>query len=1118
MKNIPLLALSCAFALLASMSAAVEYIQTFAHTEGWVKAPEKPWRQDLCLNGSWQFQPVALPENFAEGKNAVPREMTPPIADAWEKTPIRIPSPWNVNSFADKNGLGGDFRCYPSYPKEWEKVEMGWLRRSFTVPADWKGKRLILHFQAAAGEVQVFVNGKPVGRHFGIFLPFEFDVTDAVHFGGTNEILVGIRKASLFDRKGAYGRRTYQAGSFWGQHIVGIWNDLFLLAVSQARISDVFVKPMVDADTLEAEVTLHNDGEKETNLKIAGSVFPWIPGEAKDGMAAVIPESKLGETAVLEMPSISVKVPAHGDSKVSLSVPVKGRLNYWTPDSPNLYGLVVKASEGGAIKDSSYTRFGWRQISLKGNSVLLNGQPLVMKGDSWHFCGIPQMTRRYPLAWFKMLHDAGLNAVRLHAQPYPKFYLDVADEMGILVLDESAMWASDSGAKLDDPAYWGDSEEHLKELVQRDRNHPCVFGWSVSNEIWPIVHNVLHNPPGMAKELDRHYEIWADICRTNDPTRQWISADGEKDGDGKLPTFVDHYGGLGAIEKGEQSGKPFGIGETGSAYFATPLQMSKFNGDRAYESYRGKMEGAAFEAYALLCQMREHHASYRSVFNLVWYGLEQLPLGMKDTSKPPTLQDGVFFTHFAENEPGVQPERLGPYCTTLNPGYDPALPLYIPWPLFEAIHEASAEPPIAGKWSVSPATNLPAASHPAVAKVSGISLLAASGSPLASRLKNLGVKLDASGQAGSPGLLIIDGAMPPTGAAEEMKATLDQGGTVLVWGADPATLSVLNTLLPAPLELSHREASSLLPANTASASSPLLAGMTPASLYFSEQKPSTITEIGLGGPLIAQSTPLLKACDTDWLKWNKQPEYAKTAMVIRSEREAKPSGVVLAEKECGKGRLLITTLPSAPKLVKSEQLIQLFLSNLGVPLAAVNDTGKPLRKNGNLVHALVTGFYPAPSVKEAAATNTVLPSSGATIRSGAEAAGRKWKAVAFGEGGLDVAKIGLGESQPNSFCYLSFWVQSPKSLVDLLLEPDLPTVKLETTQDEGGCQVWLNGQSILESFKKGSEESAPLKLQQGWNHFLIKVISSNGGTTFQAKLTSSSDDFLPQLDSALEKP
>lgn len=1118
MKNLPLLVISLAFLHHNAAQASVEFSQTFAPTEGWVKSPEKPWRQDLCLNGTWQFQPMPLAGSSDVVKNRVPREMPAPKPDAWEKTPIRIPSPWNVNSFADKNGLGGDFRCYPSYPKEWEKAEMGWLRRSFTVPDDWKGKRLFLHFQAAAGEIQVLVNGKQVGQHFGIFLPFEFDVTDAVNYGGSNEILVGVRKASLFDRKGSFGRRPYQAGSFWGQHIVGIWNDLFLVALPQARISDVFVKPMVGVGSLEAEVTIRNDGDKETNLTIAASVYPWIPGEPKDGVSAVIPTTKLGVSSVLSFPTASVVIPSHGERKISLSVPVNGKLKYWKPVSPNLYGLVVKAAEGDTVKDISYTRFGWREITLKGSTVLLNGEPLVIKGDSWHFCGIPQMTRRYPIAWFRMLHDAGQNAVRLHAQPYPSFYLDVADETGILVLDESAMWASDGGPKLDDDAYWRDSEQHMKELVLRDRNHPCVFGWSISNEIWPIVHNVMRNPPGMAEQLDRHYEIWSTICRTNDPTRQWISADGEKDGDGRLPTYVDHYGGLGAIEKGEQSGKPYGIGETGSAYFATPLQMSKFNGERSYESYLGKMEGAAIEAYSLLCQMRDHHAAYRSVFNLVWYGLEPLPLGMKGTNRPPTLQDGVFFTHVAENEPGVQPERLGPYCTTLNPGYDPSLPLYIPWPLFDAIRDASAEPPVAGKWSVSPKSNPTAASHRPMEQLSLVRLLGGTGSTLGSRLKLLGVKLEESVDPKAREVLIIDGAKPPSDAAPEINGVLAKGGTVLVWGADPVTLAQLNTLLPAPLELSRREASSLLPASPTAASSPLLAGLPPSALYFSEQKPSTITEIGLGGPLIEQSIPLLKACDTDWLRWNKQPEYAKTAMVIRSERESKPSGVVLAEKDVAKGRLLITTLPTTPKLVKSEQLIQTFLANLGIPLAEGNDIGKPLRKTGVMVGALASGFFTIPSVKEAAAINPVDPHSEAMIRTGVETSGKKWNAVTFDEGCLDVSKTGMGESRPNSICYLSLWVQSPKSLVDLLLEPDLPTVKLETTQDDGGCQVWLNGQSILESFRKGSSESVPLKLQQGWNHFLIKLITSNGHTNFQAKLNSSSDDFLPQLDSALEKP
>ena len=77
--------------------------------------------------------------------------------------------------------------------------------------------------------------------------------------------------------------------------------------------------------------------------------------------------------------------------------------------------------------------------------------------------GIPQMTRRYPWAWYTALRDANCNAVRLHAQPFPSFYLDVADEMGILVLDESAMWASDGGQKLGSEEFWKCSEELIAD-------------------------------------------------------------------------------------------------------------------------------------------------------------------------------------------------------------------------------------------------------------------------------------------------------------------------------------------------------------------------------------------------------------------------------------------------------------------------------------------------------------------------------------------------------------------------------------------------------------------------------------------------------------------------------
>ena len=185
--------------------------------------------------------------------------------------------------------------------------------------------------------------------------------------------------------------------------------------------------------------------------------------------------------------------------------------------------------------------------------------------------------------------------------------------------------------------------------------------------------------------------VWRDICRTNDPTRAWISGDGEWDADGRLPVINIHYGGAADMQRANESGKPWAVGETSMAYYGTPKQVAKFNGNRAYESDLGRMEGLADECYGLLRAQQKFGAAYQSVFNIVWYSVQPLPLGKSDLSKPPAAAEGIFFPPFREGVPGMQPERLGPYTTTLNPGYDPNLPLYRPWPMFEAIRGANTD-------------------------------------------------------------------------------------------------------------------------------------------------------------------------------------------------------------------------------------------------------------------------------------------------------------------------------------------------------------------------------------------------------------------------------------------
>ena len=511
----------------------------FAPSEGLVNRTEKEYRKEVCLNGYWDFQPVALPGSYVQGKGIAP-ELPLPKEGAWSKTRIKIPSPWNINSFANRDVEGPDHRNYPSYPKEWEQVKMAWMKKMITIPADWDGQQIKLYFEAVSGYTEIYINKEKVGENFDIFLPFSVDITDKVNAGETAEVWVGVRSQSLFENNSTIGRRIVPAGSMWGYHIAGIWQDVYLLALPKVHVEDVYVKPLVSKNMLELEVTVQNNTEKKVDLQIQGKINEWVNLAGTDINSAPVPAWELGQEA-LKVAPVKVAIPANASSKVVLQVPVSGELNYWTPEQPNLYAVLLSLQAKKETLDMKYERFGWREWTLQGTTQYLNGKPYQLRGDSWHFMGIPQMTRRYAWAWFTAIKGMNANAVRPHAQIYPRFYMDVADEMGICVLNETANWASDGGPKLDSELFWEASKEHLKRFVLRDRNHASVFGWSISNENKPVILHV-YNRPELMPQQKKAWEDWRDIVRANDPTRPWISADGEDDGDGILPVTVGHYG------------------------------------------------------------------------------------------------------------------------------------------------------------------------------------------------------------------------------------------------------------------------------------------------------------------------------------------------------------------------------------------------------------------------------------------------------------------------------------------------------------------------------------------------------------------------------------------------
>jgi beta-galactosidase len=892
-----------------AMAQGVRFDRDLSPAEGLVTPQERPYRQEICLNGRWDFEPMALPKDWIPGTGVAP-ELPEPDPGKWETVPIKIPSPWNVNDWGGGARVGEGTNLpyapgsvyYPSYPAGWTRVRMGWLRRQFTVPSGWKGKRIFLHFEAVAGDCVVRVNGKQVATHFDAYMPFDADVTDALK-DGANELMVGVRHRKLFDKKDPrypHFSATYPPGSNTSD-LVGIWQDVFLEAVPPSGIGAIFARPFVDRDELQFEVTLHNREEVSRRIKLSGAVKEWI-NEAGQGEI----RWRLGENA-LTVDTAGILLGPGEDKTVTLTTHVKGRLRYWSPSTPNLYTLVLGMSSGGVTEDCKTVRFGWRSFGIKGKDFYLNGEKIQCFGDLQHPFGPYICSRRFAWAWYTMIRDAGGNAVRLHAQPWPRACYDLADEMGLMVLDETALFGSSISLNLEEDITWKRSAEEIDQLVLRDRNHPSVIGWSVGNEMFAIA--LLNKPPAeVAAHWNQRLAALASRPALLDPTRSFVTVDGDKDLDGALPVWSKHFGHGLHLDQLPDPDKPLVVGESGATYYGKPRELFPFIGLKAYGSYYERSEALAIDAYQNAVQMARPRLGWFSLSELCWFGLEHLSLGYHDFSRLPGLGDGIFPGQpYEEGKPGYQFERIPPYVTTFNPGLDPALPVYKPLPLFFALKAAmAAKGPEPCPWdhfqdtAIAPKPALPQVRYPEAC------FLGNSRGRLALLLDTLGVRI---GTAPAP-LLLIDAATVTARQWKDAKSLVDairrQGGLVWIFLSGKGIPTWLDELVPGHVQLTDRP-STAMTSNTGT-----VAGryFDARSLYFSELPGDrNIVKQVMTGPLLQDSAGIvLETAATDWSLFNSAPENRKCAQVVLYEHLRKPRGVTLFQYPLDKGTGLLSSI------------------------------------------------------------------------------------------------------------------------------------------------------------------------------------------------------------------
>jgi beta-galactosidase len=336
----------------------------------------------------------------------------------------------------------------------------GWYRKTFKADPLWKGKKILLDFEGIMLHGEVWLNGKKIGGTNYGYLGFEADIASVIKYDGDNVVAV---RASTGDTPNS---RWYTGG--------GLFRDVHLVVkdtVSIARHGIFITTPNVSSEnaTVNVQVEIAGIKGKAYDLKINTKIF------APDGKQVAETTGKAPQKVNLS--EIEVSLP-----KVNIANP-----KLWDCETPNLYSAQVELVLNGKVIDQLSKRFGIRTIEFsKEFGMKLNGKKVFLKGVANHHDLGAVGAAAYETSIARMMDKLkafGFNHIRTSHNPYSESCFDLADEKGILVVDElydkwgsTVAWAG--GASWNDLWY-----PSIKEWIKRDRNHPSVIMWSLGNEL-----------------------------------------------------------------------------------------------------------------------------------------------------------------------------------------------------------------------------------------------------------------------------------------------------------------------------------------------------------------------------------------------------------------------------------------------------------------------------------------------------------------------------------------------------------------------------------------------------------------------------------------------------------
>ena len=419
---------------------------------------------------------------------------------------------------------GGEEQDIP-VPARWETIQglrdvhRGTYRREFDVPASFEGQRVLLRLDSVGDFCEISVNGYHVGEHLGPAVPFEVDITERVTVPSSgNRLEVAVKDDTHFsvpkETTDWRDRRHWIPRGLGGNNRKGLWQGISLRGRPSVQIADVAVRTSVREKKLTVVYELFNSHRATLAGSLEASVRPAAGGEP-----------------VLQLPRTAVELPGFVTTTVTVEAPWDDP-ELWQPDHPALYTLRSILSDGeGARRHRVDTRFGFREVWFDGIHLYLNGIRCNLRGESPSYCGGAEHfdTRAAAEEMVRRSLAANFNVLRFHALPVPPHVYDVCDQLGMMVVDESAIYASWGMVMPEHPQWMPECLRHLEAWVRRDRNHPSIVLWSAENEGL----NVSQLTPAQLAEYKR-------VIDENDGTRPVIFC-GDGTGYGSSPASVKHY-------------------------------------------------------------------------------------------------------------------------------------------------------------------------------------------------------------------------------------------------------------------------------------------------------------------------------------------------------------------------------------------------------------------------------------------------------------------------------------------------------------------------------------------------------------------------------------------------